>query len=30
MTTFTNNVIPIEKTHHTCISAIDINSVLKI
>ena len=29
-TTFTNNVIPIEKTHYTCISAIDIDSVLKI
>ena len=28
MTTFANNVIPIEKTHYTCISAID--SVLKI
>ena len=30
MTTFTNNVVPIEKTHYTCISAIDIDSVLKI
>ena len=30
MTTFTNNVIPIEKTHYTCIPAIDIDSVLKI
>ena len=30
MTTFTNNVIPIEKTHYTCISAIYIDSVLKI
>ena len=30
MTTFTYNVIPIEKTHYTCISAIDIDSVLKI
>ena len=30
MTTFTNNVIPIEETHYTCISAIDIDSVLKI
>ena len=29
-TTFTNNFIPIEKTHYTCISAIDIDSVLKI
>ena len=28
-TTFTNNVIPIEK-NHICISAIDIDSVLKI
>ena len=27
--TFTNNVIPIEKNHYTCISAIDIDSVLK-
>ena len=30
MTTFTNNVMPIEKTHYTCIFAIDIDSVLKI
>ena len=31
MTTFTsNNVIPEENTHDTCISAIDIDSVLKI
>ena len=30
MTTFTNNVIPIEKNNYTCISAIDIDSVLKI
>ena len=30
MKTFTNKVIPIEKTHYTCISAIDIDSVLKI
>ena len=30
MATFTNSVIPIEKTHYTCISAIDIDSVLKI
>ena len=29
-TTFTNNIIPIEKTHYTCISARDIDSVLKI
>ena len=30
ITTFTNNVIPGENTHYTCISAIDIDSVLKI
>ena len=30
MTTFTNNVIPEENTHYACISAIDIDSVLKI
>ena len=30
MTTFTNNVIPEENTHYTCISTIDIDSVLKI
>ena len=30
MTTFTNNVMPIEKTHYTCIPTIDIGSVLKI
>ena len=29
-TTFTNNAIPIEKNHYTCIPAIDIDSVLKI
>ena len=29
-TTFTNNIIPIEKNHYTCIPAIDIDSVLKI
>ena len=29
-TTFTNNIIPIAKNHYTCISAIDIDSVLKI
>ena len=28
--TFTNNVIPEENTHYTCISAIDIDSILKI
>ena len=30
MTTFTNNTIPEKDTHYTCISAIDIDSVLKI
>ena len=30
MATFTNNTIPEENTHYTCISAIDIDSVLKI
>ena len=30
ITTFTNNVIPEENTRYTCISAKDINSVLKI
>ena len=30
MTTFTNNTIPEENTHYTCIYAIDIDSVLKI
>ena len=29
-TTFTDNAIPIEKSHYTCIPAIDIDSVLKI
>ena len=29
-TTFANNIIPIERNHHTCIPAIDIDSVLKI
>ena len=29
-TTFTDNIVPIEKNHYTCISAIDIDSVLKI
>ena len=29
-TTFTDNVIPIEKNHYICFSAIDIDSVLKI
>ena len=30
ITIFTNNVTPEENTHYTCISAIDIASVLKI
>ena len=30
ITTFTDNVIPEDNTHYTCISAIDIDSVLKI
>ena len=30
MTTFTNNLISEENTHYTCISAIDIDSVLII
>ena len=29
-TTFTDNVIPIERNHYTCIPAIHIDSVLKI
>ena len=29
-TTFTNNIIPIERNHYTCIPAIDVDSVLKI
>ena len=29
-TTFTDNAIPIEKNHYTCIAVIDIDSVLKI
>ena len=29
-TTFTNNAIPIERNHYICISAIDIDSVIKI
>ena len=29
-TTFTDNVIPEENIHYTCIAAIDIDSVLKI
>ena len=30
MATFTNNTIPEENTHYTCISAIDTDSVLKM
>ena len=30
ITTFTDNVIPIEKNHYICIPTIDIDSVLKI
>ena len=30
ITTFTNNVIPEKNTHYTCISAVDVDSVLKI
>ena len=29
-TTFTDNIIPIERNNYTCIPAIDIDSVLKI
>ena len=29
-TTFTDNVVPIEKNHYICIPVIDIDSVLKI
>ena len=29
-TTFTNNIIPIERNSYTCIPAIDIDSVLKV
>ena len=29
-TTFTDNIIPIERNNYTCIPAIDIGSVLKI
>ena len=29
-TTFTDNIIPIERNHYTCIPAIDIDPVLKI
>ena len=30
LTTFNNNIIPMEKNHYICIPAIDIDSVLKI
>ena len=30
LTTFNNNILPIEKNHYICIPAIDIDSVLKI
>ena len=30
LTTFTNNVIPLQKNHYICIPAIDIDSVLKV
>ena len=30
ITTFSNNIIPIEQNHYICIPAIDIDSVLKI
>ena len=29
LTTFSNNIVPIEKNHCNCIPAIDIDSVLK-
>ena len=29
-TTFTDDIVPFEKNHYTCIPAIDIDSVLKI
>ena len=29
-TTFTNNIIPIERNNYVCVAAIDIDSVLKI
>ena len=29
-TTFTNNIVPIERNNYVCIAAIDIDSVLKI
>ena len=30
LTTFSNNIVPIEKNHYICIPGIDIDSVLKI
>ena len=30
LTTFNNNIVPIEKNHYICIPAIDVDSVLKI
>ena len=30
ITTFNNNIVPMEKNHYICIPAIDIDSVLKI
>ena len=29
LTTFNNNIVPIEKNHYICIPAIDVDSVLK-
>ena len=29
LTTFSNNIVPVEKNHYICIPAIDIDSVLK-
>ena len=30
LTTFNNNIVPMEKNHYICIPAIDLDSVLKI
>ena len=30
LTTFNNNIVPMEKNHYICIPAIDIDSVLKV
>ena len=30
LTTFNNNIVPIEKNHYICIPAIDFDSILKI